>query len=716
MASPLQLKESGFTYLVDPETLALERVTEAETISLSSSQVLRKVDNLEVEEGQASWDFPEEGLAIECRILASGAFELTARGEPGSRFHWPAGEVEKSARIILARNSGLLVSPDDPFWRDILLATEWDTLEKMSMPVFGFLDGKHGVSWMTSSVFRNELDFEESGSSSSLSFTFSHHFHPKSSENEITFRVIVDENASPISPALYYREWLDETGRVTTLKQKMETVPQVERLPGAPHVYLWGGSAVSWLDIQPRALKEFCTSLISEMGDPESVAARLRAHFSGEQWKQVEQCVQEEWPHKYMKQQIAAGISAALESTEFGSDSPDPANRLQENAAILVEAFPNAFLPPEVWGNGDSIKMLKGLADLGFANLKLCFPGWESVEQRPWVATDADNRGWLIGTYDSYHSIHNPASAGTDNTWTTAQMTSELWENGGVMQEDGTFLRGFKGIGRKLNPLAGRVFYEERTSAILKSVPFNYYFIDCDAYGEVYDDYHPEHPNSMEEDAEERTRRLGWLASEKNVVVGSEGGNIYALEGVHVLEGVFGPYFGWGDEDLMNPDSDFFRGKYYPPDQPGINFKPVPMKEKYRKLHYDPAVRIPLFQAAFHDAVITTHHWSNDRFKYPEMTKTVELFELLWMCPPMVHLNLQTLKERGTSLKRHCEIWSPLHRKLGFARMTGFRYLTDDHLVQETTWEDGTRIVVNFGESGYEDKGVVVESGKALVQ
>ncbi|MDK2973342.1 MAG: hypothetical protein PWP23_3097, partial [Candidatus Sumerlaeota bacterium] len=272
------------------------------------------------------------------------------------------------------------------------------------------------------------------------------------------------------------------------------------------------------------------------------------------------------------------------------------------------------------------------------------------------------------------------------------------------------------GDSAEVSSLAARGFYEERISANLTAVPFNYYFMDCDAYGEVYDDYNPLHRNPLEADAAERTRRLAWLASDRGLVVGAEGGNVYALEGVHVLEGLLGPYFGWGDEDMSDRQSPYYRGRFYPPDEPEVQFKPVPLKEKYRRLHYDPAVRIPLFQAAFHDAVVTTHHWSNDLFKYPEVTETVELLEILWMCPPMVNFNLGTLKERGDELKAHFDRWSPVHRRLGFSRMTGFRFLTDDHLVQETTWEDGTRIVVNFGESDFAKDGVVVEAGDVAFQ
>lgn len=714
---PVVIKQNGSHYQIDPETLAVECLRfggDAVVLSDPTSESY-EVETLFQKDESVSWTVKDQGVDVRCTIADNGAFELTATATTSdATFPWPVRVIDSKEQLILARNSGLLLSPINPFWRQELLNAEWDTLETMSMPVWGVLDGGQCVSWMTSSPFRNTFSFSEG--SEGLALSFKHHFHPKSPERTITYRVTVDQKASPITPGLRYREWLDESDSVTMLAEKAKAVPNVERLLGAPHVYLWGESPFTWMDIPRQNWNKFAVALVAQSEKESSVGAQLKKHFNEEQWDLVVQCTTEEWPHKYMKSQIAEGISTALKSPEFHSKSDNLPKRVQENALVLEEAFPGLLLPSKQWGNGDSLKMMDKLKKQGFEYLKLCFAGWESVEMRPWVATEADQNGWLMGTYDSYHSIHDPALAGTDNSWSTAQMTPELWGNGGVMNEDGSYKKGFKGKGKKLSPIFGRSYYEERVTSVIDAIPFNYYFIDCDAYGEVYDDYNPLHLCSMEQDAEERTDRLGWLSREKGLVVGSEGGNVYAIESIHVLEGLFGPYFGWGDEDMANKESEYYRGRYYPADEPEIQFKPVPLKEQYRQMHYDPSVRIPLFQAAFHDAVVSTHHWSNDRFKYPEVTKTVSLLEILYMCPPMVNLNLTSMKKRGPDLKKHYDVWSPLHRELGFAKLTGFRYLDENRLVQETTWENGKKIVVNFGEVDFTEGDVVVKAGEVMVE
>ena len=152
------------------------------------------------------------------------------------------------------------------------------------------------------------------------------------------------------------------------------------------------------------------------------------------------------------------------------------------------------------------------------------------------------------------------------------------------------------------------------------------------------------------------------------------------------------PVIGWGDPDLTARNSKFFPGGYYPPGEPAVFFKPVPLKEKYRQLYYDPAVRLPLFETAFHDSVVATHHWSNPSLKFPEVAGTVELLELLYNVPPLYHLNRPVFAKEKADLKRHYDFFSPLHRELALQPLTDFRWLSEDKLVQTTSlWECRSR-------------------------
>ncbi len=349
-----------------------------------------------------------------------------------------------------------------------------------------------------------------------------------------------------------------------------------------------------------------------------------------------------------------------------------------------------------LWGDGVSVKMLDRFREDGFDRLRLCLEGWEEIEKRPEVAEYANRMGYLFGTYDSYHSIHDPALRGTEDTWITAQFDRELYEKGPVVRKDGKKRGGFKGTGFKLSPIAARPYVEKRVRENMNNVPYSYYFVDCDAYGEVYDDYSPFHRASQADDVAARLDRMAWISDTFGVVVGSEGGSSYAAPVIHVAEGMFGPAFGWGDSDLTNKDSKYYLGQYYPPGGPKVFVKQVPMKERYQYFYYDPRFRLPLYEIVFHDSVVTTHQWANSSLKYNNMLDTVSLTELLYMVPPLYHMNLDEFDKHREIMKMHYAFFSPLHRRIGFARMKDFKWLSGDRMLQRTVFDNGTEIVANF--------------------
>jgi hypothetical protein len=232
----------------------------------------------------------------------------------------------------------------------------------------------------------------------------------------------------------------------------------------------------------------------------------------------------------------------------------------------------------------------------------------------------------------------------------------------------------------------------------LKNVPYSYYFVDCDAYGEVYDDYSPLHRTCQADDAQARVDRLAWISDTFGLVIGSEGGSSYAAGVIHVAEGMFGPVFGWGDPDLTDKNSDYYLGQYYPPDGPMVFVKQVPMKERYQYFYYDPRFRLPLYEVVFHDSVVTTHQWANSSLKYSNVLDTVALTELLYMVAPLYHMNLDEFDKHREVMKKHYTFFSPLHRKVGFAQMTNFNWLSADQMLQSTVFNNDVEIVANFSQ------------------
>ena len=111
--------------------------------------------------------------------------------------------------------------------------------------------------------------------------------------------------------------------------------------------------------------------------------------------------------------------------------------------------------------------------------------------------------------------------------------------------------------------------------------------------------------------------------------------------------------------------------------------------------------------------MITTHHWLLDNLKLSNVRAENELTQLLYNVPPLYHLTDATLKQRLPVIQRQDRFFRPLHQRLAAQALTDFRWLTADKQVQQTTFADGTRLVVNF--SAQEQAGYVGRSVTALV-
>ena len=62
--------------------------------------------------------------------------------------------------------------------------------------------------------------------------------------------------------------------------------------------------------------------------------------------------------------------------------------------------------------------------------------------------------------------------------------------------------------------------------------------IDCDATGEIYDDYTPSHITTQEEDLAARLERMSYIRDQYHLVIGSEGGNDFAASDIAYAHGI----------------------------------------------------------------------------------------------------------------------------------------------------------------------------------
>jgi hypothetical protein len=662
-----ELKNDRWRIDIDEGTLAMRATTvDGVTVTLSAPADAK------------AW--PREDVKVSYTLDGDELRVTFAASEEG-KCTWPIVDLAGPANgLILPKDEGVYVPSDDADWRTFLIEqSPLNTTAGLSMPFWGLDVGSHTISYILTNQFNNEIAVSQANGALRMALT--HEFTAR--EQDKSYSVIIRlGQPSPIEPAKQYRRWLIDNKQFVSMAEKIKQAPKVERLLGAAHVYVWGDGIFSRYDA--RDWKAFCTKLKTHP---------IWQQMNEESRKAAEEIVAGEFATDFLKNAVATELSRLLAAPEFA------------DREAFAKAFADVVFPPAKWGDGVSLTMLDQLKEAGLDRLCITTGDLLSAKNRPDVAKHADELGYVFGPYDSYHSIHAPGAPGT---WSTAQFDQKLYDTGAIIRKDGTQRRGFQKKGYMLSPLAAEPYVQKRVSELMSRVPFTSWFLDCDGFGEVFDDYSPLHPATQAEDAAARVKRINWISQTYGVPVGTEGGSAYAIPGVHFAHGVMTSVIGWGDPDLKNKSSEYFLGAYWPPDGPQVFTKQVPLKPKYAKVHFDPRYRLPLHQTVFHDSVIATHHWSAASLKFADQVQTNELLELLYNVPPMYHLNRAEWKKHRERILAHYAVFSPLHRETALLPMTDFTWLSEDRQVQRTVFGDRVEMIANFGEKPFDREGMTV--------
>ncbi len=127
-----------------------------------------------------------------------------------------------------------------------------------------------------------------------------------------------------------------------------------------------------------------------------------------------------------------------------------------------------------------------------------------------------------------------------------------------------------------------------------------------------------------------------------------------------------------------------------------VFFKPITVTEEFKIVKYSPRFRIPLFQAVFHDAVLTTDYDELSLVKVPEIARERALLWQLYNMVPLWQVDAPTLKKYKNFIMQHHKFFSRVHHVAIDFPLSQFSWLTEDRLVQETQFGDHVKLVANF--------------------
>ncbi|WP_300634604.1 glycoside hydrolase [Pseudomonas sp.] len=683
---------------LDAATLAI-RVTPSgqAAVQASSGVPARAVSRLVHSDQKADWQWDDGAFRVSASLEQRDLVLTLHAREPGQL---PVLQQPPSALgtgLIWPLAEGHYVPVGNAVWKAFLRDYgDINTTQDLSLPLWGTDHGSFTLNWLLTNPYNNRLRWRED-----VALSLSHEFTSLDPSAPMTLLLHLGD-ADPLAGAKRYRQWLVEQGRYEPLADKLRQTPEAAKLLGASHAYLWGNDLLALDDVR----------------DWPALVKRLRTHeLKGLMGKEPAQVLAQATAlNRYEQTVLLRGLNAAINTKArqaWQVEEPDMARlaaRYGELRSQLALDFSGALSDrPETWGN----TTIRSLRDAGLQRLLLTLgDGWEGGLWHPEAIRSGVDAGYLMAPYDSYET----ALSATENPdWATAHLGGKAHRDCAIVLKNGSLKSGFQQSGHYTDPRCVRPLLEARVKAVQAAAGFNAWFLDAYATGMVFDSYRDGASMTQAQNADGNIDASRWINSVLKLATGSEDGNASTAQGILFAHGMQTPVIGWGDADMaQDRQSPYYVGNWYPPEQPAVFFKPVPLKASLRTLYFDPTMRLPLYQAVFHGSVITTHHWLFDSLKLSTVQAENELTQLLYNVPPLYHLSAATLKERLPVIQRQDAFFRPLHQRLATQAMTDFRWLTVDKQVQQTTFADGTRLVANFSDA--EQEGYAARSLTALVE
>lgn len=356
-----------------------------------------------------------------------------------------------------------------------------------------------------------------------------------------------------------------------------------------------------------------------------------------------------------------------------------------------------------LWKDGRTLPALEDLRRLGLTRLWLGYdqePSDRHLVRPPFIRL-AKRYGYLVGPYEIFTKL-DPRTMPDGPQSVTSSWDDALFPRACIQNRDGKRRRGWNRFGCELSSEALRRYEKtgrylgRRLQKHLRQGP-NSLFVDEDAYGDFFADYHPEHPMTIARDRDNRLARLEQIRR-LGLVVGSETVTARFVPGVHFNHGTLtiqNPlYFRW------NRNKALF-GRFTPKRAENIFFKKITTPSQVKEADFNPIYRLPLFQAVFHDAIVSTDRYELSPVKLKDLVQVRELLRMLYNLPQVWSLDRREIAMYGRRLAESNRVFAPLHRLIGDQPLTSFEWLSADRLVQRTRFAGLVALTANFSARRY---------------
>ncbi|MGW7074722.1 glycoside hydrolase [Streptomyces sp. NPDC054866] len=210
-------------------------------MSGAAGRQLGKPGAVSVDGGTARWSYPDKKLTVTAKS-DHGRLRMTVHSDTDQKLPWPTTAPGADGALQIPRGEGLRVPVSDTFWNSGeagLKGSEAELSGGLTLPAWGYTQGKHGVGYIVPEEVGTSLGF--ASKDGRIGSTARHEFSRREQTRDYTVHFSLT-GSSPVSSAANYRAYLDEHGKLRSLAQKIKENPEIGRLLGAVHAYAWGSA------------------------------------------------------------------------------------------------------------------------------------------------------------------------------------------------------------------------------------------------------------------------------------------------------------------------------------------------------------------------------------------------------------------------------------------------------------------------------------------
>jgi hypothetical protein len=236
----------------------------------------------------------------------------------------------------------------------------------------------------------------------------------------------------------------------------------------------------------------------------------------------------------------------------------------------------------------------------------------------------------------------------------------------------------------------------------LKTNRYNSRFIDVELSSALTECFSTVHPTTRKQDAAARNQLLSYIKNDLNLVTGAEEAHDFAFPNVDYGEGTM---------------------TIIPATNAGYDWsQPLePTDKTYAEQNISTKYRIPLHGLVYHDVHIPTWYTGDGASKVPAWWEDKNLWNILYATMPLYMPPSKAYWD--ANLEKFISgyhLMSTVSRNVGYSKMTNHQFLTQDHLLQQTIFDNGWKVVANFDTIAHEwdnkmlaPKGFYASGGKS---